>query len=93
MTSLEMRQNPLFLRNSSAMVGRWNFPVIRKQPLPAGKIQLIACSDTRNHDTLNNNKGVHFFVDDYRFESIYRNPEKSRIQKRADQSSLNIVFC
>ena len=77
MTSLEMRQNQLFLRNSDDVTGRWNFPVIHKQLLPEGKIQLIACSDTRNNDTVNCKKGVHFFVDDYRFESIYRNPEKS----------------
>ena len=78
MTSLEMRQNQLFLRNSDDVAGRWNFPVIHKQSLPEGEIRLIACSDTRNNDTLNSEKGVHFFVDDYRFESIYRNPEKSR---------------
>ena len=78
MTSLEMRHDPLFLRNSDGTTGRWNFPIIHKQSLPEGEIRLIACSDTRNNDTPNSEKGVHFFVDDYRFESIYRNPEKSR---------------
>ena len=77
MISLNIRKDPLFLRNSNEAIGRWNFPVIHKQLLPEGKIQLIACSDTRNNDTVNCKKGVHFFVDDYRFESIYRNPEKS----------------
>lgn len=39
---------------------------------------MIACSDTRSNDnSVNKQCGVHFFVDDYRFEGIYRNPEKS----------------
>lgn len=77
MTSVEMRKNPLFTRNSLHTVGRWNLPLLKKEPLPHGSIQLIACSDTHNGDILNMNKGVHFFVDDYRFESIYRNPGRS----------------
>ena len=78
MISLNIRKDPLFLRNSNEATGRWNFPIVHKQSLPEGEIQLIACSDTRNNDSLNREKGVHFFVDDYRFEGIYRNPEKSR---------------
>lgn len=77
MTSAEMRKNPLFMRSSLHTVGRWNIPSLRKEPLPHGSVQLIACSDTHNGDMLNRDKGVHFFVDDYRFESIYRNPERS----------------
>ena len=77
MTSLEMRQSPQFLRISKTHHGKWNIPLIRKADLPDGDIQLIACSDTRMNDTLNTNKGVHFFVDDYRFEAIYRRPERS----------------
>lgn len=77
MTSSQMRQNPLFLRNSCNCSGRWNIPEIRKALVPDGDIQLIACSDTRVNDKLNTEKGVHFFVDDYRFEAIYRNPERS----------------
>lgn len=77
MTSIEMRQNPLFTRVMPNIVGKWNIPALCKESLPQGTIQLIACSDTRSSDTLNKEKGVHFFVDDYRFESIYRFPEKS----------------
>ena len=40
-------------------------------------VDLIACSDTSAHDVDNLYKGVHFFVDDFRFEGIYAHPEKS----------------
>ena len=39
---------------------------------------LVACSDTRANDNEENKKkGVHFFVDDYRFNGIYDNPERT----------------
>lgn len=77
MTSSKMRQSELFLRRTDKCCGRWNIPELHKTALPEGKVQLIAYSDTRSNDTLNTQKGVHFFVDDYRFETVYRNPQKS----------------
>lgn len=39
---------------------------------------LVACSDTRANDNeVNKKKGVHFFVDDYRFSGIYDNPDRT----------------
>jgi hypothetical protein len=39
---------------------------------------LVACSDTKANDTESNTKkGVHFFVDDYRFSGIYDHPERT----------------
>ena len=41
-------------------------------------MDLLSCADAKLHESgRNRQKGVHFFVDDYRFENIYRNPEKS----------------
>ena len=41
-------------------------------------MDLLSCADAKLHESgRNRQKGVHFFVDDYRFEDIYRNPEKS----------------
>lgn len=78
MTSKTMRENPLFMRNSFSSVGKWGIPLVRRQDLPSSSINLIACSDTRPDDNdVNRNKGVHFYVDDYRFEDIYNNPERS----------------
>lgn len=78
MTSIEMRDNPLFMRNGFKTVGLWDIPLIKKQNINLNNIQLIACSDTKSNDNKENKKrGVHFFVDDYRFEGIYTNPERT----------------
>ena len=77
MRSKEFREMDLFLRNRFMSDGIWGFPIVRRQNLDLSDIQLIACSDTSVNDTKNLHKGVHFFVDDYRFENTYRYPEKT----------------
>ena len=73
-----MRNDSLFLRNEFKKTGKWGIPIIRKQELPTGEIKLVACSDTRANDNEENKKrGVHFFVDDYRFKGVYEHPERS----------------
>ena len=73
-----MRKNALFTRNGFDTDGIWQIPVIERQEIDIGNIDLIAYSDTRlNDNAINKKKGVHFFIDDYRFEGVYRNPEKS----------------
>ena len=65
-------------RSSFETVGRWGIPLVRRQDLVDGDIGLISYSDTRVHDVeANTCKGVHFFIDDPRFEGIYENPGKS----------------
>ncbi len=78
MTSKEMRNNPLFMRNGFASNGKWGIPVIKKQKFDITEVKLIACSDTKANEREENIKfGVHFFVDDYRFNGIYDNPERT----------------
>lgn len=78
MTSKNMREDPLFMRNSYEGQGHWNIPRVRKQDIDTSEISLIACSDTRSKDNhLNCANGVHFFVDDYRFEGIYTHPKRT----------------
>jgi hypothetical protein len=78
MTSKSMRDNPLFMRNNFDSVGKWGIALIKKQELSTNDIMLVACSDTRvNDNEENKKKGVHFFVDDYRFNGIYDNPERT----------------
>ena len=73
-----MRNDPLFMRNSFTSVGKWNIPLVKNQRLTIDNIMLIACSDTKANDSEENRKkGVHFFVDDYRFNGIYNNPSRS----------------
>lgn len=88
MTSLEMRDSPLFTRNGFETVGKWDIPLVKKQNLNLTDIQLVACSDTRANDSEENKKrGVHFFVDDFRFEGIYNAPERS-LQKYSQYAFL-----
>ena len=78
MTSKTMRANPLFMRNNFEQVGKWGISLVKRQELPNDDIELVACSDTRTKDNeTNKKKGVHFFVDDYRFSGIYNNPERT----------------
>lgn len=77
-TSLDMRNDPLFMRNQFTPCGKWGLPLIRKQSIDLSDVRLIACSNTRAHDSIDNRQcGVHFFVDDYRFNDIYFHPERS----------------
>lgn len=77
-SSKSMREDPLFMRNNYKGHGKWNIPLVRKQEIDTSNITLIACSDTRPNDNeVNKKNGVHFFVDDYRFNGIYNDPDRS----------------
>ena len=87
-TSKMMRNDQLFMRNEYDGRGKWNIPLIKKQPVDLVNVSLIACSDTRFNDCDANTKcGVHFFVDDYRFNGIYNNPERT-LEKYSQYSFL-----
>lgn len=78
MTSLDMKENYLFMRNGFDVTGKWDIPIVKKQDIPLDNVRLIAYSDTRQNDRPDNTAcGVHFFIDDYRFTGIYNNPERS----------------
>ncbi|MBR0146124.1 MAG: DUF4417 domain-containing protein [Eubacterium sp.] len=78
MKSVNMRKDPLFMRNTFKSVGKWDIPLVRKQTIDLTNVKVIACSDTKANDNdINKQNGVHFFVDDYRFSGIYNHPEKS----------------
>ena len=88
MTSKEMRNDPLFIRNSFIADGKWGLPLLKKQKIDTSDIKLIACSDTKANDREENKKfGVHFFVDDYRFNGIYDHPERT-LQKYSQYKFL-----
>lgn len=85
MNSFNFRNSELFLRNGFEPSGEFGFPLVRKQIVDLSNIELIAFSDISRKDVSNLQKGVHFFVDDYRFESVYSNPNRSleRLKKYA----------
>ena len=63
MTSRQMRENPLFMRNNYNTDGKWGLPVIKKQTIYTTDIELIACSDTKPHEPEGNKRlGVHFLL-------------------------------
>lgn len=76
MKSINFRNSDLFLRNGFESDNLWGFPLIKKQEIDLDNIDLISYSDISTKDTNNLHKGVHFFIDDYRFESVYSNPEQ-----------------
>lgn len=70
----------MFLRNQFPGPGKWGIPLVRKQRIDLSNVGLIACSNTTFPDNENFDLGVHFFVDDFRFDDIYEHPEKT-VQK------------
>ena len=77
MTSEEFRTNPLLLRNQFERTGTFEIPLIRKNEVTLENLSLIG------YDKISSGKKeqvVHFFLDDYKFESLWNNPEP-RIEK------------
>ena len=73
----EFRDNEAW-RASFEGDGAWGIPLVHRQDLLDASIGLVAYPDTRPNDLeCNTQKGVHFFVDDPRFEGIYKDPERS----------------
>lgn len=78
MTSLQARNNPMFLRNTYRGYGKWNIPSIKRQNISLDNLKLIPYSDVKANDSASNKQsGVHFFVDDYRFKGIFDHPARS----------------
>ena len=67
----------MFLRNQFPGSGRWGIPLVRKQEIDLRDVDLLACTNTALPDNENFDKGVHFFVDDFRFLDIYDCPERT----------------
>ena len=73
-TSYEFRNDTMFLRNQFKSVGMFKLPLVKRQEISLEDVSLIG------YDKVNQSNDyksiVHFFLDDYKFESIYNNPEK-----------------
>ena len=78
MRSFPSRKDHLFLRDGFETAGEFNFPLIKRQNVDLQNISLIPFHLTQPHDVKNKNCGVHFFLDDYRFECVYSKPEISQ---------------
>ncbi len=68
-------QTKKLVRNEFKMVGKFELPIILKNDFELEKIKLYSYSNTKYNDERNRFKTIHFFIHDYRFESIYENAE------------------
>ena len=77
MTSQEFRTDPMFLRNQFKGDGVFEIPKIRKEEIELENVELIGYDKLNENET---DKIVHFFLDDYKFEVMWKDPEP-RIEK------------
>lgn len=76
-TSITMRENPLFTRNSFQKSGYYEIPLVKKQKIDLTYLKFITFADTKYKDIKNKDCGVVFFIDDWRFYKIFDNPERT----------------
>jgi len=78
MNSFNFRTQDNFLRNSFECGGKWEIPIVKKNDIKLDDVDLISYTDIKTNDSQGNRwKGVHFFIDDYRFEGIFNYPSRS----------------
>ena len=72
MKSEEFRNNPMFLRNQFKGDGVFEIPKIEKEELKLENVELIGYDKLSENET---DKIVHYFLDDYKFEVMWNDPE------------------
>lgn len=55
-------------------------PLIRKQNIDVAKIKLLSYAETKNNDSENGDKTIHFFTYDWKFDRVYENA-KNELEK------------
>lgn len=84
MTSENFRTNPMFLRNQFKGDGIFDIPLLQTDEIDLEEIELIG------YDKLCDNKTeaiVHFFMDDYKFEAMWKDPEP-RIERLKEYKAV-----
>ena len=87
LTSSEFRNNPLFLRNQFHGTEVFELPIIRRQNIDINDIKLIGYDKTKLDDKANEQSFVHFFLDDYKFEVLWNDPEP-RLKKLSQYKAV-----
>lgn len=75
----QYRTDPLFLRNQFSGSGRWCMPVIPKSTFSEEEfldLRLIGFDRTKEGEARHYERMVHFFLYDYKFERVWKNPEQ-----------------
>lgn len=84
MTSENFRTNPMFLRNQFKGDGIFDIPLLQTDEIDLEEIELIG------YDKLCDNKTeaiVHFFMDDYKFEALWKDPDP-RIERLKEYKAV-----
>ena len=87
MTSETFRNQGLFLRNQFKGEGIFEIPVVKKQHVNVETVTLIGYDHVKPEEKEFTNAMVHFFLDDYKFEVLWNNPEP-RIKKLAQYRAV-----
>lgn len=74
-----------FLYHGNSM-GKYSFPVIRKQNIDVEKIKFLSYTNTKKNDVDNKDKTIHFFTYDWKFKNVYENPDE-------ELEKLSQYFC
>ncbi len=56
--------------------GKFDMPLIRKQNIDIDKIRFLSFSDAKLNDSENSHKTIHFFLCDWKFDSVYENADE-----------------
>ena len=93
MTSVQFRQKPDFLRNTYPLTEK-GLPIIKAQSIP--KItKMLAYTDMVSNDETAKQENIliHFFKDDIKFETLYKNPRKKSTRRKVLQLAQYSAVC
>ena len=78
MKSIDYRNDPLFLRNMFFMTGEFDLPFLYRQSVSLDNLDFISFDHARNPTNVESaaKKTVHFFIDDYKFDEVWNNPDQ-----------------
>lgn len=87
MTSETFRNQGLFLRNQFQGEGMFGIPIVKKQHVNVETVTLVGYDHVKAEEKKFTHAMVHFFLDDYKFEVLWNNPEP-RIKKLAQYRAV-----
>ena len=65
------------IRDEFELVGKYEMPLIRKQPIELDTISLMGYNKVKSDDTKNTHTTIHFFTYDWNFDNVYDNADKA----------------
>jgi hypothetical protein len=64
------------LRDEYGTIGKYEMPIVKKQDIDLGMIDLMSFTKIKSSDETNHYKTIHFFTHDWNFDNLYDTPEK-----------------